>query len=57
MKPGNGNGCSMMEMESLPLEELMRFEAILLQNMRQHAAELRRVLEGVEWCCQHRIYR
>ena len=49
----------MVEMGFLPLEELQRLEVILLQNMRQHARELRRVLEIVnsEGCYEDRIYR
>ena len=49
----------MMEIEYVPLEEQKRLEGILLQNMRQHAPELRRVLEDVnsEWCNEDRIYR
>lgn len=43
---------SMAELEYVPLEKKKRLEGVLLQNMRQHAPELRRVLEDVnsEWC-------
>jgi len=45
--------------EHIPLEELQRLERILLLNMRQHAPELRRVLEEAngEWCYEDGIYR
>ncbi|MGD0696503.1 MAG: hypothetical protein ABSB82_16910 [Terriglobia bacterium] len=48
-----------MEIEYVPPEEKRRLEGILLQNMRQHASELRRVLENVnsEWCYEDGIYR
>ena len=48
-----------MEIEYIPLEELQRLERILLQNMRQHAPELRQVLEdaGSESCYDDGIYR
>jgi hypothetical protein len=49
----------MMEIEYVPLEEKKRLEGILLLKMRQHAPDLRRVLENVnsEWCYEDRIYR
>ena len=48
-----------MEIEHIPLEELQRLESVLLLNMRQHAPELRRVLEDAssEWCYEDGIYR
>ncbi len=48
-----------MEMEYIPLEEKQRLERILLQSMRQHEPELRRVLEAAssESCYEDGIYR
>jgi hypothetical protein len=48
-----------MKIDYVPLHELQRLEGILLQNMRQHEPELRRVLEDVNdsHCYEDGIYR
>jgi len=48
-----------MGTEHVPLHEQQRLERILLDNMRQHEPELRRVLEDInsEWCYEDGIYR
>ena len=48
-----------MEIEYIPFEEEKRLAGILLMNMRQHAPELRRVLENAnnEWSYEDGIYR
>ena len=48
-----------MKIEYLSLEEKDRLAGILLQNMPQHAPELRQVLEDVnsERCYEDRMYR
>jgi hypothetical protein len=48
-----------MDLKYLPREEIDRLAGVLLQNLRQQAPELRRVLEEVngEWCYEDGIYR
>ena len=48
-----------MALEFLSLEEKRRLAGILLENLRQHAPELRQILEDVntEWCYEDGIYR
>ncbi len=53
----SSNGGSIVEIEYIPLEELQRLEKVLLLNMRQHAPELRRVLDNANSSYEDGIYR
>jgi hypothetical protein len=48
-----------MEVKLLPQEEKNRLAGILLRNLRQHAPELRQILEDVnsEYCYEDGLYR